>query len=179
MVEIYDLFPDQDSRLANISTRANVGTGGDIVIAGFILGGGSGGEGTIIVRGLGPSLSGTGVGALADPKLELRNSQGWLIASDDNWMDYPNQAAIIQAAGLAPSNGLESAIAATLMPGAYTALLSGMYHSIGTGLVEIYENPTIGPIPSPTPIPTKRQLRTRTAVAYPRFTRRRGGQPRP
>ena len=80
-----------------------------------------------------------GLSALPDPKLELRNSQGALIASDDNWMDDPNQAAIIQAAGLAPSNNLESAIAATLMPGAYTALLSGVNNGTGVGLVEVYD----------------------------------------
>ena len=54
-------------------------------------------------------------------------------------MDDPNQAAIIQAAGLAPSNSLESAIAATLMPGAYTALLSGVNNGTGVGLVEVYD----------------------------------------
>ncbi|HEV2841049.1 MAG TPA: hypothetical protein VGW39_06990 [Chthoniobacterales bacterium] len=139
LLEIYDLSPNQDSKLANISTRANVRTGDDIVIAGFILGAGSGGENAIIVRGLGPSLSEWGLSALQDPKLELRNSQGALVASDDNWMDDPNQAAIIQAAGLAPSNNLESAISATLMPGDYTALLSGVNNGTGIGLVEVYD----------------------------------------
>jgi hypothetical protein len=138
LVEIWDLLPNQGSRLANISSRGNVGTGNDIMIAGFILEGGSG-EDSVIVRGLGPSLSGTVNGALGDPKLELRNPQGALIASDDNWMDDPNQAAIIQATGLAPSNNLESAIAATLMPGPYTALLSGVNNGTGVGLVEVYE----------------------------------------
>ena len=148
LLEIYDLSPNQDSRLANISTRGNVGTGNDIMIAGFILDGGGGAD-TIIVRGLGPSLSGWGLNALPDPKLELRNSQGALIASDDNWMDDPNQAAIIQAAGLAPSNDLESAVAATLTPGDYTALLSGVNNGTGVGLVEVYHNPAIGPTPTP------------------------------
>jgi hypothetical protein len=139
LVEIYDLSTNQDSRLANISTRGNVATGDDIVIAGFILDAGGGGENALILRGLGPSLSALGLGALSDPKLELRDSQGALIASDDNWMDDPNQAAIIQAAGLAPTNNLESAIAATLMPGVYTALLSGVNNGTGVGLVEVYE----------------------------------------
>ena len=152
LVEIYDLSPNQTSRLGNISTRANVSTGDDIVIAGFILDGGS--VGTTILRGLGPSLSGTGVSALPDPKLELRDSQGALIGSNDNWMDTPNAAAIIEAAGLAPSNNLESAIAAIVLPGPYTALLSGVNNETGVGLVEVYNNPTIGPIPSPTPPPT-------------------------
>jgi hypothetical protein len=152
LVEAYDLSANQDSRLGNISTRANVSTGDDIVIGGFILEEGS--IGTTILRGIGPSLSGTGVSALPDPKLELRDSQGALIASDDNWMDAPNQAAIVQAAGLAPSDHLESAIAAILLPGPYTALLSGVNNETGVGLVEVYDNPTIGPIPTPTPSPT-------------------------
>jgi hypothetical protein len=140
LVEIYDLSTNQDSRLANISTRGNVGTGDDIMIAGFILGEATG-EDSIILRGIGPSLSETfpQLSGLPDPKLELRNSQGALIASDDNWMDDPNQAAIIQAAGLAPTNNLESAIATTLMPGVYTTLLSGINNGTGVGLVEVYE----------------------------------------
>ncbi len=140
LVEIYDLSTNQDSKLANISTRGKVDTGDDIMIAGFILGGASG-EDSIILRGIGPSLSEIypQLSGVPDPELELRNSQGALIASNDNWMDDPNQAAIIQAAGLAPSNSLESAIAATLMPGEYTALLSGVNNGTGVGLVEVYE----------------------------------------
>ena len=68
---------------------------------------------------------------MADPQLELRNSQGGRIVANDNWMDDPNQAAIIQAAGLALTNDLESAIAATLVPGEYTALLSGVNNGTG------------------------------------------------
>ena len=79
------------------------------------------------MRGIGPSLTAFGVpNALADPTLELRNNNGTLLVSDDNWQDNPAQAAIISAAGLAPSNNLESAIAATLAPGQYTALLAGL-----------------------------------------------------
>ena len=118
----------------------------EVVIAGFILGVGSV-EDAIIVRGIGPSLTQFGVAnALADPKLELRDSQGALIASDDNWMDDPNQAAIIQAAGLAPTNSFESAIYKTLAPGPYTALLSGINNVTGTGLVEAYDLAASGPV---------------------------------
>ncbi len=139
LVEIYDLSTNQDSRLANISTRGNVRTGEDIMIAGFILGGASS-EDTVIVRGIGPSLFlGSPPTNLPDPRLELRDSNGQLIIENDNWMDDPNQAAIIQAAGLAPSNNLESAVAATLMPGPYTALLSGVNNGTGVGLVEVYD----------------------------------------
>ena len=140
LVEVYHLTKNSNARLTNISTRANVGTGDDRVIAGFILGVGDGGANAIILRGLGPSLTLLGVpNALADPKLELRDSQGALIASDDNWMDDPNQATILSESGLAPTNNLESAIATTLMPGVYTVLLSGVNNGAGIGLVEVYD----------------------------------------
>ncbi len=139
LVEVYDLNPSNGAKLANLSTRAFVNTGNDIVIAGFILGNGASTDG-IIVRGLGPSLTALGVpNALADPTLELRNSDGTLLASDNDWMDNPAQAALITAAGLAPSNSKEAAIAATLPPGAYTALLAGLNNGTGIGLVEVYD----------------------------------------
>ena len=82
LVEVYDLDQAAASKLANISTRAFVGTGNDIVIAGFILGGNSGDD-KIIVRGIGPSLTAFGVpNALADPTLELRDSNGALLIGE-------------------------------------------------------------------------------------------------
>jgi hypothetical protein len=139
LVEIYDLSHTPVSKLGNISTRAFCGASSNIVIAGFMLGSG-GGNDNIIVRGLGPSLAAVGVpNVLANPTLELRNSNGTLLISDNDWMDNPAQAAIVTAAGLAPSNNLESAIAATLPPGAYTALLAGLNGGTGIGLVEVYD----------------------------------------
>jgi hypothetical protein len=76
---------------------------------------------------------------LADPTLELRDDNGALLRANDNWMDDPEQAAIITAAGLALSNNLESGIAATLPPGQYTALLAGLNGGTGNGLVEAYD----------------------------------------
>jgi hypothetical protein len=142
LVEVYDLSPAVLAKLANISTRAFVSTGDNIVIAGFILGGNSGGDG-VVVRGLGPSLTAAGVpNALADPTLELRDSNGTLLVSDNDWQDNPAQAAELTAAGLAPTNPLESGIAATLPPGAYTALLAGRNNGTGIGLVEVYDRGT-------------------------------------
>jgi ethanolamine utilization microcompartment shell protein EutS len=139
LVEVYDLAPSAGSKLANISTRAFVDTADNIVIAGFILGNG-GGDDRIIVRGIGPSLTAAGVpNVLANPILELRNSDGTLLVSDNDWQDNPAQAAEITAAGLAPTNNLESAIAATLPPGPYTALLAGLNNGTGVGLVEVYD----------------------------------------
>ena len=139
LVEVYDVDTTADSQLANLSTRAFVDTGSNVVIAGFGLGGGQGNN-SVVVRGLGPSLSGRGVAnPLQDPTLELRDSNGTLLIANDNWMDNPAQASEISGAGLAPSNPDESAIAAVLAPGLYTAILSGVSNQTGVGLVEVYD----------------------------------------
>jgi hypothetical protein len=94
----------------------------------------------IVVRGIGPSLTPFGVpNALANPTLELRDSNGALLASNNDWQDNAAQAAELTAAGLAPTNPKESAVAMTLPPGAYTALLAGLNNTTGVGLVEVYD----------------------------------------
>lgn len=138
LVEVYDLDLAAASKLANISTRSFVQTGDNRLIGGFILGGDNGAA-NVIVRAIGPSLTQGGItNALADPTLELRDSNGALLLADDNWQDDPSQAAQITASGLAPSNPLESAIATSLLPGAYTAIVAGKNGGTGIGLVEIY-----------------------------------------
>ncbi|PYJ08629.1 MAG: hypothetical protein DMF06_12270, partial [Verrucomicrobia bacterium] len=139
LFEVYDLNAASNSKLANLSTRAFVSTGEKIVIAGFLLSE-NGTPDNVIIRGLGPTLTAFGVpNVLANPTLELRDHNGSLLITNNDWMDNPVQAAIITAAGLAPSNNLESAIAATLPPGLYTALLSGQNGGTGNGIVEIYD----------------------------------------
>ncbi len=139
LVEVYDLNQPLDSKLANISTRAFVETGDNVVIGGFVLGGNNGAD-QIILRGIGPSLTATGVSdVLADPTLELRNSNGALLTFNNDWQDDPAQAAELIAAGLAPASELESGIAATLPPGLYTAVLAGLDNGAGIGLVEVYD----------------------------------------
>jgi hypothetical protein len=139
LIEVFDLNQAAPSKLANISTRAFVGTGNDIVIAGFILGNQSGND-RIVVRGIGPSLTQFGVpDALSDPTLELRDNNGALVIANNDWQDNQAQAAELTAAGLAPSNPLESGIAMTLPPGAYTALLAGLNSGTGNGVVEVYD----------------------------------------
>jgi len=139
LVEVYDLSQAVPAKLGNISTRAFVGSGSNVVIAGFILGGNSGSD-RIALRGIGPSLTGQGVpDPLADPVLELRNGNGALLVSNNDWQDNPAQAAELKAAGLAPTNELESGIATTLPPGTYTALLAGLNDDTGVGLVEVYD----------------------------------------
>ena len=135
IMEIFVLDQQADSRLANLSTRAFVGTGGDILIAGFILGGSS--DSRIALRGIGPSLGLPN--ALANPILELRDSNGAIVATNDDWQSDPTQAAELIAAGLAPASNQESGIVSTLSPGAYTALLSGVNNGTGLGLVEVYD----------------------------------------
>ena len=138
LVEIYDVDQSGDSTLANISTRALVATGNDVLIGGFILGGANGSV-TIIVRAIGPSLAQSGVSnRLPDPMLELHDGNGTLIGSNDNWKDDPAQASQLTQAGLQPQSDLESAIAAQLPPGTYTAVVSGKNGSTGVGLVEVY-----------------------------------------
>jgi hypothetical protein len=142
LVEVYDVDQFALAKLANMSTRALVGTGDDIVIAGFILGG-SNSDNRVVVRGIGPSLAALGVAnALTDPKLELRDSDGALLASNNDWQDDSVQAAELTTANLAPANNLESGLAVTLPPGLYTALLSGVNNSAGIGLVEVYDRGT-------------------------------------
>jgi hypothetical protein len=139
LVEVYDVETGAASRLANLSTRAFVGTGNNIVIAGFILGNKQGND-RVVVRGLGPSLATAGVSnPLPDPTLELRNENGTLLRSNNDWQDDGAQAAEIAAAGLTPTNNKESAIAATLPPGLYTAILAGLNDGTGVGLVEVYD----------------------------------------
>jgi hypothetical protein len=153
LIELYDLSQGSASKLGNISTRAFVNTGTDIVIAGFILGNGSLDD-KIVVRGIGPSLTAFGVpNALPDPTLELRNSSGTVLVSNNDWQDDPIPAAELVALGLAPTSSLESALVATLAPGAYTALLAGANNGTGVGLVEVYDNPQPGATPTPTPTP--------------------------
>jgi hypothetical protein len=140
LIEVYDLDETAASKLANISTRGFVGsTPGDSIIAGFILGNSKGPD-RIVVRGLGPSLTSAGVpNVLQNPTLELHNGDGALLATNNDWQDDPTNAAEVTAAGLAPGDDLEAAIAVTLQPGLYTAILAGLQNTTGNGLIEIYD----------------------------------------
>jgi len=137
-VEVYDANLAADSQLANISTRGFVQTGNNVMIAGFSLGKGTGPT-DIAVRGIGPSLNNFGLSnVLADPTLELRNSNGTLIVANDDWQSDPVSAGKLTAKGLALSNSKESGIYTTLSPGQFTAIIAGKSGGTGIGLVEIY-----------------------------------------
>jgi hypothetical protein len=138
LVEIYDTSQGTGSQLANISTRGFVRTGNNVMIGGFILGGGSN-ETRIVVRGIGPSLAQFGLSpVLTDPTLELRNADGALLLSNDDWQDDSASAAQLVSRNLAPQHPKESGIFALLPPGAFTAILAGKSGGTGIGLVEIY-----------------------------------------
>jgi glucose/arabinose dehydrogenase len=141
LLEVYDVDRTSPGRLANISGRAQVLTGANVLFAGFIVGNNAGAA-KVVVRALGPSLAQAGVSnPLADPTLELRDNNGALIIGNDNWQDNPSQAAQISANGLAPTNPQESAVAASLLPGMYTAIVAGKNSGTGVGLVEVYNLP--------------------------------------
>jgi hypothetical protein len=124
------------AQLLNISSRTNVQTGDHVAIAGFIVFGPA--PKKVMVRGLGPSLSGSGIGgSLQNPTLSLQDAAGATLATNNNWRD--SQAVEIQQSGLAPSDDRESAIIAILAPGAYTTVLAGESNTTGIGLVEVYD----------------------------------------
>jgi hypothetical protein len=138
LVEIYDTNGLVNAQLANISTRGFVRTGENVMIGGFILGGTSS-RTRVVVRGIGPSLAQFGLSpVLADPVLELRDSNGALLVSNDNWQDDSVSATQLSANGFALSDPNESGIFTSLPPGQFTAILAGKNGGIGIGLVEIY-----------------------------------------
>jgi hypothetical protein len=142
IVEAYDLDQAAASKLGNISTRGFVDVDDNVMIAGLIAGPSNGTSLKVLVRALGPTLSDFGVaGALANPTLDLVNSSGTVIRSNDNWKDDPQQRAAIEAAGLAPSHDEEAALVETVAPGAYTAVVRGSGRTTGIGLVEAYNIP--------------------------------------
>ena len=135
LVEAYDLETQGGTELLNISTRGRVQSGEEVMIGGFILGGAT--PNRILLRALGPSLSGAGVSAALDnPALEVFDSQGTAIAANDNWRS-DNESAI-EATGAPPSDDREAATLLELQPGAYTAVVRGTNNSSGVGLVEVY-----------------------------------------
>lgn len=136
LIEVYDLEASVDSKLANISTRAFINAGDNVLIGG-IIGGGNGSQPKVLIRAIGPSLTALGVpNAVQDPVLELHDKNGALIATNNDWQS--DQQAAIEATGLAPSNAKESAILATLEPTNYTAIVKGANNGTGVGLVEVY-----------------------------------------
>ena len=139
LVEIYDLDGSGTTAvLANLSTRGHVLPGNDAMIGGFIISGNN--PVNVVVRAIGPSLADAGVpDPLADPTLELRNPDGALLATNDDWTDDPSQASELTSLGLAPGSAKESALSLHLSAGLYSAILSGKNQTTGIALIEIYQ----------------------------------------
>ena len=131
VVEVYDLGQAANSELANISSRGFVETNDNVMIGGFIVGGNNAdGKATVLIRAIGPSLASSGVqDVLPDPTLELHDSNGGTLATNDNWkvndQSQQSQESAVRATTIPPANDLESAIVATLSPGPYTAVVRG------------------------------------------------------
>lgn len=138
LVEAYDVAGGLTPRLVNLSARNRVGTGADILIAGFNISGS--GSKSLLVRGVGPGLAPLGVtGTLADPVLRLFNGAGTAIATNDNW--DPALAATFAAVGAfpLPAGSRDAAMTVTLSPGAYSVQVSGATNGTGEAIVEVYE----------------------------------------
>ena len=137
LVEIYDLQASNSSELGNLSVRADVGTGDNVLIDGLIVQGQT--PKRILVRAIGPSLHDSGVpGELQDPILELHDGNGVTMVTNDNWRSASN-ASEIEATGLAPKNEKESAILISLGAGNYTTIVRGVNNTTGIALSEAYK----------------------------------------
>jgi hypothetical protein len=135
LIEVYDADDRSDPEFVNLSTRARVGTGDKVLIGGVIV---RAARRKILFRALGPSLAAQGLtGTLLDPELELHDSNGALITSNDNWPDAPNRDEII-ASNLAPTDPRESVIFIATPPGTYTAIVRSASGAAGIGLLELY-----------------------------------------
>ena len=131
-------FPTVGPQALNLSTRGLVSVGDNVLIGGFIVSGTD--PKNMVLRALGPSLSGFGLSnVLRDPVLSVYNSSGTLVAINDDWQSDP-QHSVVASNGLAPANPLESAVARSLAPGAYTVIVRGKDPTPGIGLVELYDN---------------------------------------
>ncbi len=131
-----------DQRMVNISTRAHVGTGANVLIAGFAIGGTE--KKTVLIRGVGPSLQQFGLnGVLENPKLQLHGASG-LISENSGWAANPDKTEIANAAQSVgafalPDNSDDAVMLVELDPGVYSAIVSGEGNTTGIALVEIYE----------------------------------------
>lgn len=150
LAEVYDSTPmgaytSTSPRLINISARVQVGTGANILIAGFVIGGTT--SETVLIRASGPALTAFGVsGTLPDPQLQLFQSNGsnppTLLQSNKGWggsATIASAAASVGAFSWGSSATADSALLVTLPPGAYTAEVSGASGDTGIALVEVYE----------------------------------------
>lgn len=135
LVEVYDLTPE-NGKLANISTRTHIGVGDNVTIVGFILKGPQGQQN--VIRAVGPSLAALGVPTpLANPALDLYNSSGQILQTNDNFNDN-RDAIFIRNFGLELPSSFEAGLLLQNAPGSFTAIMRGVNGSTGIGLIEVY-----------------------------------------
>jgi hypothetical protein len=140
LVEAYDAGTGASPRLSNISARNFVGTGGDILIAGFTIAGS--GPKNLLIRAVGPTLGAFGVpGTLADPKVAVYNTAGTVVAENDSWS--ASLSGVFTGVGAFPlaAGSKDAAFTLALPPGGYTVQVSGADGGTGEALVEVYELP--------------------------------------
>jgi beta-xylosidase len=140
LVEAYD--SGGPGELVNVSARNHVGTGAEVMITGFVIAGTV--AKTVLIRGIGPKLADFGLpNVLGNPRLQIFNARGERIAENDDWNHaYDDLARRAGAGGLPiPPGGLDSGLVISLNPGAYTAIVSGVGHTTGEALVEVYVMP--------------------------------------
>lgn len=133
IIEVFELDP-AGARLINLSTRAEVGTGDNVLIGGVIIDGTS--SRAVTLRARGPSLAAFGINnPLADPQIQLFDADGGLLDENDNWSDHAGATSL---GDLTPSQAAEAAIRVTLAPGAYTAVVRGAGSTTGVGIFEVF-----------------------------------------
>jgi len=140
IVEAYSIGAGNSPRLTNLSALNRVGTGADILIAGFTIAGT--GTRNLLIRAAGPSLAALGVGGtLADPKLEIFDSRNVVIGSNDTYA--PGLASVFASVGAFGfvTGAKDAALTVSLPPGGYTVQVSGADGGTGTAIVEVYELP--------------------------------------
>lgn len=141
LIEVYDLDAkggevSGSRRVINLSTRGYVGSGENVMIMGFIIGGTTPRD--VLITTIAGSLPEFGVSSvLVDPKVEIFSNNQKITESDD-WIDSPHFDTIART-GYCPRNPLESAVWARLNPGAYTAVISGVNGTQGVALPEVYD----------------------------------------
>jgi sugar lactone lactonase YvrE len=143
LAELYDADTGTPTaRMINISARASVGTGGNILIAGFVISGNT--PMTVLIRGAGPSLTQFGIASpISTPQLVLYDSANNVLESNSGWAGSTTLAGIFAQVGAFKflAGSADAAMIVTLPPGAYTAEMSGIGGTTGLGLAEIYEVP--------------------------------------
>ena len=139
LVEAYDTTGGTSPRLINLSARNRVGTGSDILIAGFSVSGA--GSKQVLIRAVGPTLATFGVaGPLADPNLRVVDARGVTVAANDNWAAALAPTFSQVGAFPLPLASRDAALLVTLPAGGtYTLQVSGVNNTTGEALIEVYE----------------------------------------